>query len=46
LPPIADIQGKLEKFFKDLLQKTFEAEMDEHFGYEKHDLADKKSGKE
>lgn len=34
---VEDIQEKLRELFKDTLQQVFEAEMDEHLGYKKHD---------
>lgn len=39
-----DIQEKLKDLFKDTLQEIFEAEMDEHLGYEKHDPSGNNSG--
>ena len=33
---VEDVQDKLKDLFKDTLQEIFEAEMDEHLGYEKH----------
>ena len=39
-----DIQQKLKELFKETLQQIFEAEMDEHLGYEKHDPAGNNSG--
>lgn len=33
---VGDVQEKLKNLFKDTLQEIFEAEMDEHVGYEKH----------
>jgi len=41
---VEDVQEKLKDLFKDTLQEVFEAEMDEHLGYEKHDTAGKNSG--
>lgn len=41
---VEDIQEKLKELFKDTLQEIFEAEMDEHLGYEKHDPAGDNSG--
>lgn len=41
---VEDIQEKLKDLFKDTLQQIFEAEMDEHLGYEKHDPAGNNSG--
>lgn len=41
---VEDIQEKLKDIFKDTLQQIFEAEMDEHLGYEKHDPAGNNSG--
>ena len=34
---VEDIQDKLRDNFKDTLQQVFEAEMEEHLGYSKHD---------
>ena len=34
---VEDIQEKLRDIFKETLQQVFEAEMDEHLGYTKHD---------
>lgn len=34
---VEDIQDKLRDIFKETLQQVFEAEMDEHLGYAKHD---------
>jgi putative transposase len=39
-----DIHEKLKELFKETLQQIFEAEMDEHLGYEKHDPAGNNSG--
>ena len=41
---VEDVQEKLRDLFKDTLQEVFEAEMDEHLGYEKHDTAGINSG--
>lgn len=41
---VEDVQEKLKNLFKDTLQEIFEAEMDEHLGYEKHDPVGNKSG--
>lgn len=41
---VEEIQEKLKDLFKDTLQQIFEAEMDEHLGYEKHDPAGNNSG--
>jgi len=41
---VEDIQEKLKSLFKDTLQEIFEAEMDEHLGYSKHDPAGNNSG--
>ena len=41
---VEDIQEKLKNLFKDTLQEIFEAEMDEHLGYPKHDPADNNTG--
>ncbi len=38
---VEDVQEKLKNLFKDTLQEVFEAEMDEHLGYEKHDAVGK-----
>jgi putative transposase len=34
---VEDIQEKLKELFKDTIQQFFEAEMDDHLGYSKHD---------
>ena len=34
---VEDVHEKLRDLFKDTLQEIFEAEMDEHLGYTKHD---------
>lgn len=34
---VEDIQEKLKELFKDTIQQVFEAEMDDHLGYSKHD---------
>jgi putative transposase len=39
-----DIQEKLKDLFKETLQQIFEAEMEEHLGYAKHDPAGNNSG--
>jgi putative transposase len=39
-----DIHEKLKELFKKTLQQIFEAEMDEHLGYAKHDPAGNNSG--
>ena len=39
-----DISDKLKEIFKDTLQEVFEAEMNEHLGYEKHSSKGDKSG--
>jgi Transposase and inactivated derivatives len=41
---VEDIQEKLKDIFKNTLQEVFEAEMDEHLGYEKNDPAGNNSG--
>lgn len=41
---VEDIQEKLKELFKETLQQVFEAEMDEHLGYSKHDNAGDKIG--
>ena len=41
---VEDVQEKLRDLFKDTLQEIFEAEMDEHLGYTKHDNAGDNSG--
>lgn len=41
---VEDIQEKLRDLFKDTLQEIFEAEMDEHLGYEKHDPVGNNTG--
>lgn len=41
---VEDIQDKLRDLFKETLQQVFEAEMDDHLGYSKHDNAGDKTG--
>ncbi len=41
---VEDIQEALKDLFKDTLQEIFEAEMNEHLGYEKHSPKGKNSG--
>jgi Transposase and inactivated derivatives len=41
---VEDIQDKLRDLFKETLQQVFEAEMDEHLGYQKHDNTGDKTG--
>lgn len=41
---IEDVQESLKNLFKDTLQEIFEAEMDEHLGYEKHSPTGDHSG--
>jgi transposase-like protein len=41
---IEDVQDKLKNLFKDTLQEIFEAEIEEHLGYEKHSSAGNNSG--
>ncbi|CDX02967.1 Transposase, mutator type [Desulfitobacterium hafniense] len=41
---VEDIQEKLRDLFKETLQQVFEAEMDEHLGYKKHDNTGDKIG--
>lgn len=41
---VEDIQEKLKNLFKDTLQEIFEAEMDEHLGYPKHDVTGNNTG--
>ena len=41
---VEDIQDKLRELFKETLQQVFEAEMDDHLGYSKHDNAGDKTG--
>ena len=41
---VEDIQDKLRDIFKETLQQVFEAEMDEHLGYQKNDNAGDKTG--
>lgn len=35
---VEDVHNMLMNLFKDTLQQIFEAEMDEHLGYQKHSL--------
>lgn len=39
-----DIQSKLKRLFAGTIEQMLEAEMDEHLGYEKHDVAGNNSG--
>jgi putative transposase len=41
---VEDVHEKLRDLFKDTLQEIFEAEIDEHLGYTKHDNAGDNSG--
>lgn len=41
---VDDVHEKLRDLFKDTLQEIFEAEMEEHLGYQKHDNAGDNSG--
>lgn len=41
---VEDIQEKLRELFKETLQQVFEAEMDDHLGYKKHDNTGDKIG--
>lgn len=41
---VEDIQEKLKELFKDTIQQVFEAEIDEHLGYIKHDNTGDHSG--
>lgn len=41
---VDDVHEKLRDLFKDTLQEIFEAEMDEHLGYKKHDNAGDNTG--
>ncbi len=41
---VDDVHEKLRDLFKGTLQEIFEAEMDEHLGYEKHDNAGDNAG--
>ncbi|MFW6030880.1 MAG: IS256 family transposase, partial [Halanaerobiales bacterium] len=41
---VEDIQETLKGLFKDTLQEIFEAEMDEHLGYEKHNTQGNNTG--
>ena len=41
---VDDVHEKLRDLFKDTLQEIFEAEMDEHLGYQKHDNAGDNTG--
>lgn len=40
----SDIQSKLKRLFAGTIEQMLEAEMDEHLGYEKHDVAGNNSG--
>ena len=39
-----DIQSKLKRLFAGRLEQMLEAEMDEHLGYDKHDVSGNNSG--
>ncbi len=41
---VEDVQDALKDLFKDTLQEIFEAEMDEHLGYEKHSTTGNNTG--
>jgi transposase-like protein len=41
---VEDIQEKLKMLFKDTIQQVFEAEIEDHLGYSKHDNAGDHSG--
>ncbi len=41
---VEDVHEKLKELFKDTLQEIFEAEIDEHLGYEKHSPKGNNSG--
>lgn len=41
---VEDIQEKLKNLFKDTIQEIFEAEMDQHLGYEKHSFVGDNTG--
>lgn len=41
---VDDVHEKLKKLFQDTLQQIFEAEMDNHLGYKKHDVEGNNSG--
>ncbi|RFU61275.1 hypothetical protein D0466_18860 [Peribacillus glennii] len=41
---VEDIQEKLNDLFKDTIQHVFEAEIDNHLGYKKHDNEGDHSG--
>lgn len=41
---VEDIQEMIRELFKDTVEEVLEAEMDEHLGYEKHNVEGNKSG--
>lgn len=41
---VEDVHNMLKNLFKDTLQQIFEAEMDEHLGYQKHSLEGNNTG--
>ncbi len=41
---VEDVQDMLKDLFKDTLQEIFEAEMEDHLGYEKHSSEGDNSG--
>jgi hypothetical protein len=41
---VKDVHNMLKNLFKDTLQQIFEAEMDEHLGYQKHSLKGNNTG--
>ena len=41
---VEDIQEMIQELFKDTVEQVLEAEMDEHLGYEKHNVEGNKSG--
>ena len=41
---VEDVHNMLKNLFKDTLQQIFEAEMDDHLGYQKHSLEGNNTG--
>ncbi len=41
---VEDIQEMMKNLFKDTIQQVFEAEMEDHLGYQKHSSEGKRTG--
>lgn len=44
LKDLSDVQAMIKDLFASTMQEMFEAEMDTHLGYAKHDMKDKQTG--